>query len=147
MRVTAPFLYEGRWYVRAILLNLPDEDPDQRVAWLKEKIAPYGFDIEVRQKDGPVPTSPTQNPLFEILVAEAKQRYHVPAGSEMLYSSTSDCRYLRRRGIACYGVSPYLVDITQSVSIHGPDERIRLDWFQEGIEYLRSAVRKWSRIE
>ena len=144
VRVSSPWQHEGRWYVRVLLVNLPDEDPDARIAWLTKFVQPFGCNIDVRQKDGPVPSSPAATPLFAMLVDAAKERYKVPAGSEMLYTSTSDCRFLRPRGIACYGVSPYLVDITQSASIHQADERIRLDWFLDGLAYLRTVVVRWS---
>ncbi|HUP58829.1 MAG TPA: M20/M25/M40 family metallo-hydrolase [Thermoanaerobaculia bacterium] len=144
VRVTAPFHDGNRWSVRVILINLPDENPDARAAWLKEQVAPYGVIFEIRQKEGPVPSSPARTPLFDILAREAKRLYKAPAGSEVLYRSTSDCRFLRPRGIACYGVSPYLVDFAQSASIHGADERIRLDWFMDGVEYIRNAVTTWA---
>ncbi len=136
----------GEWQMNVVLLDLPDEDPDRRVAWLRETIAPSGAEVkEVRAKEGPVPLSPHNTRLFGLLAAEARDRYHVDAGVQVLYRSTSDARFLRPRGIAVYGVSAYPVTYYQSVAIHHPDESITVGAFQDGVEYLQNVVRAWSR--
>jgi acetylornithine deacetylase/succinyl-diaminopimelate desuccinylase-like protein len=63
---------------------------------------------------------------------------------QILYRSSTDARFLRPLGIVCYGVSPYPVDFFQSISIHGPNERIRVDYFLDGIEYMRTVVGAWA---
>jgi acetylornithine deacetylase/succinyl-diaminopimelate desuccinylase-like protein len=145
LHASAPWPEKVGWSMSVLMSNLPDEDPDARVRWLQTMVAPYGIRVRVDRKEGPVPSSRTDTPLFTMLAGEAEAFYGVHAGSEMLYSSVSDCRFLRPRGIACYGVSPYLVELTQSLAIHHADERIRLDWFGNGIEYLTRVVDTWSR--
>ena len=126
------------------MLNLPDEEPDARIAWLRHFVASDGVSVEVVSKEGPVPLSPTGTPLFTILADAARSRYRVSAGTQVLYRSASDARFLRARGIVCYGICPYPVDFFQSLSIHNADERIRLDWFVEGVDYTREVVRRWA---
>jgi acetylornithine deacetylase/succinyl-diaminopimelate desuccinylase-like protein len=141
-----PHVVNGRWEMALTLVNLPDEDPDARVAWLRETIAPSGAYVrDVPVKEGPTAISSSDTRLFALLTEEARSRYKVPAGTQVLYRSTSDSRFLRSRGIVCYGVSPYLVNYFQSVSIHGPNESITLGAFQEGVEYLRNVVVSWSQ--
>lgn len=145
LRVDAPRQHGGVWRMEVQQLNLPDERPEARIEWLRERIAPFGIRIAaVGKKDGPVPVSSDQTPLFALLVGEAQRRYAVPAGVIVLYRSTSDARFLRPLGIDSYGISPYPVPYFQSLGIHGDDERIRLDYFQEGTEYLRTVVRNWA---
>lgn len=135
----------GRWEMLVTMINLPDEQPEARLAWLSRTIAPAGAAVrEVPVREGPVPVSTDKSRLFELLTAEAEQRYGVPAGVQVLYRSASDSRFLRPRGIICYGISPYLVNFAQSVSIHNPDESITVSAFAEGVEYLRSVVRAWA---
>jgi acetylornithine deacetylase/succinyl-diaminopimelate desuccinylase-like protein len=135
----------GRWEMLVTMVNLPDEQPDARVAWLEETIRPAGvFVREVPVREGPVPTSPADTRLFELLAAEAQTRYGVAAGVQVLYRSSSDARFLRRRGITCYGLSPYLVNYAQSLSIHNADESVTVSAFVDGVEYLRSVVRAWA---
>lgn len=134
------------WQMLVTLLNLPDEDPDARVAWLGRTVAPAGARVkEVRSKEGPVPLSPYDTRLFGILAAEARERYKVEAGVQVLYRSTSDARFLRTRGIAAYGVSPYPVTFYQSTAIHNTDESITIGHFQDGVEFLRDVVRAWAQ--
>jgi len=145
LHVSAPWREKVGWSMSVLMSNLPDEDPDARVRWLQTMAAPYGIRVRVDRKEGPVPSSSTTTPLFSILAGEAEAFYGVRAGSEVLYSSVSDCRFLRPRGIACYGVSPYLVELTQSLAIHHADERIRVDWFGNGIEYFGRVLEAWAR--
>jgi len=143
---SAPWPSGQRWQMNVKLVDLPDTNPDERVAFLESVIAPYSLRIaEVRSKDGPVPTSPHATPLFARLVAQARQRYHVQAGVQILYRSTTDSRFLRPRGIVSYGVSPYPVDYYESSTIHHVDERIRLDGFMEGISFMDEVVGGWAR--
>ena len=147
--VTGPPEQSGdRWQMLITLLNLPDEQPDARLAWLAETVAPAGARIQdVPVKEGPVPLSRSNTPLFAILAAEARKRYQVTAGMQVLYRSTSDARFLRTRGIDVYGVSPYAVTYFQSLAIHNSDEAITVGAFQEGVAYLREAVRVWADTE
>ena len=145
--VSAPYIDEGQWKIQVRLFNLPDEEPDARVAWLNATVAPYGVRVAaVTEKNGPVPLSPSDTRLFRILAAEAENRYQVPAGVQILFRSFTDSRFLRTRGIVCYGVSPFPIDYFQSLSIHKRDERIRLDWFGQGVGYMREAVRAWAFV-
>jgi hypothetical protein len=61
-------------------------------------------------------------------------------GTQILNNAQNDSRFLRPRGITCYGVWPFPVDFTQTLGIHRADERIRLDWFAQGVELTRSVV-------
>ena len=141
----APERFGDEWRMLVTLLNLPDEDPDRRLEWLGRTIAPAGARVqEVAAKEGPVPLSSDDTRLFAILAAEARERYGVEAGVQILFRSTSDARFLRTRGIDVYGVSPYPVTFYQSIAIHHEDESITVPFFQEGVEYLREVVGAWA---
>ena len=145
LRVSAPYPTGERWSMRVAMVNLPDVDADESIEWLGREIAPYGVGIaEVLSRQGPVPISPSDTPLFRILASEAERRYSVRAGTQVLYRSITDCRFLRTRGITCYGVSPYPVNIFQAKAMHRSDERIRLDWFGEGVAYTDRVVSTWA---
>lgn len=145
LRVMAPYRDGARWSMRVAMLNLPDADPDERIAWLRREVAPLGVTIgAILSKGGPVPLSRTDTRLFRILRDQAKQQYTVHAGTQILYNAMTDCRLLRVRGIPCYGVSPYPVNIFQARSIHRSDERIRLDWFRQGVVYVDQVVARWA---
>lgn len=143
--VTAPVQSKDSWSMTVTQANLPDEHPEDRIAATERIVAPYGVRVgEVVRKQGPVQLSPDGTPLFSILRREAERRYRVKAGLQILYRSSTDARFLRPRGVICYGVSPYPVDFFQSLSIHGVNERIRLDYFMDGVGYVRSVVTEWA---
>jgi len=128
------------------LLNLPDEDPDVRLAWLEKEIAPFGATIEeVASRFGPAPFSSLRTPLFALIARESRRTLgDVPVGSQILANSYNDSRYLRRRGVDVYGIWPFPVDFYQTQGIHGLDERVRLDWFMEGVALTKRIVDGWA---
>lgn len=128
------------------LYNLPDEDPARRIAWLQSLIAPFGATIDrVLEKNGPAPLNSPHTPFFELIARNVHRQYgQVPVGIEILAASSNDSRFLRARGIVCYGLWPFPVDYYQSLGIHGMDERIRLDWFMQGIGLTRAIVTQYA---
>ena len=133
--------------MRVLLFNLPDEDPDTRLAWLAEFIRPYGATIEtVVQKSGPAPLSPRNTPLFAMIADEVHRHWgnDVPVGTEVLSTAINDSWYLRARGVVCYGLWPFQVDYYETQGIHGVNERVRIDWFQKGVQMMRALVVRYA---
>jgi acetylornithine deacetylase/succinyl-diaminopimelate desuccinylase-like protein len=136
----------SEWEMRTFLLNLPDTNPDERIEWLRKKVAPFGVRVgEIVRKEGPVPISSVETPFFELLKRDARRMFgDVPIGTEILNREYNDSRFLRKRGIAAYGINPFLVDFFQAEAMHGVDERVRVDWFTQGVEFLRQVVRDYA---
>lgn len=124
------------------LFNLPDENPDVRIEWIRGIAARYGVTIdEVLEKSGPAPLSSRHTPLFAILAAEAKRQYGGPrTGTEVLAAWYNDSRYLRVRGVEAYGLMPFPTDWYQTQGIHSVNERLRADWFNSGVSLLRRVT-------
>ena len=136
---------DGGFRMRVLMRNLPDEQPDERIAWLASFVKPFGASIgEVGQKQGPAPPSRSDTPLFRMIAAKARKQYKTTAGPEVLPYETSDSRFLRARGIVCYGLQPFPLDYFQSVAIHRDNERVRVDWFEQGVGLMREIVRTWA---
>jgi hypothetical protein len=132
---------------RGYMLLLPDEDPLVRIAWVRRKAEALGIRTRVVTVEPRTPLSSPESPMFRIIVNAASREYRVPAGAMILHRSSNDLRYLRRLGIDCYGISPYLVDAFQTATIHGVDEQIRLDRFERGVELTRKIVGRWAAGE
>ena len=132
--------------MRVSLFNLPDENPDTRIEWLRGFAAQYGASIdEVIEKSGPAPLSSRRTPMFELLSAEAKRQYGgVRTGTEVLVAWSNDSRYLRVRGIDAYGLMPFPTDWYQTQGIHSIDERLWADSFGNGVELLRHVTRRFA---
>ena len=140
-----PELKDGRWTMLVTMANLPDEQPDARLAWLAATIAPHATIREVPKKEGPVPVSTDKTALFEIIRKRVRERYDVASGVLIAYRSATDSRFLRKRGIVCYGLSPYPVSFFQSVAIHKENESITVGAFQSGVALLRDVVTDWAQ--
>ena len=138
--------YEGRYRMKVFLLNLPDTNPDERIAWLAAKVKTFGASVgEVVQKEGPTPISPIDTPLYTIVKEEAQQAFgDPPVGPEILNRSLNDSRFLRLHGILAYGINPFPIDFFQSQSIHGIDERLRADYFQAGLPFMKRVVSRYA---
>lgn len=139
---------DGVWSLNVRMVNLPDERPEERMKWLEEAVRPFGVTVgRVNTREGPVPLSPVDTPLFRIIAAEGERRFNVPAGTLVLWESGTDSRFLRPLGIVSYGVAPIKVTFYQANSIHRRDERVHLAAYQEGIAFMKSVTRAWSAVE
>ena len=134
-----------RFEMRAQLLNLPDEDAEKRVEWLRSKVAPFGVEIgQILRADDATPLSRIDTPLYAILTDEARKTYGSRSGTEILNRWQNDSRYLRRKGIVAYGINPFPVSFFQSSAIHAADERIQTDYFATGVQYARAVVARYA---
>jgi acetylornithine deacetylase/succinyl-diaminopimelate desuccinylase-like protein len=126
--------------MRVNLYNLPDENPDARIEWLRGIASRYGVTIaRVIQKSGPAPITSRHTPMFALIADEALKQYPgARAGIEILVSSTNDSRYLRAKGIDAYGLMPFPTDWYQTLGIHSIDERLRADWFDHGVRLMKN---------
>lgn len=126
------------------LFDLPDEDPERQIELLKRRVAPFGVTVEVVERMGPSPITSEETPFFRFLTSEIRAQYGpVDVGPDILAASHTDCRYLRQRGVHCYGFWPFPVDFYQTTGIHGADERVRLDWFLQGVGLERRIVARY----
>ncbi|HXH39852.1 MAG TPA: M20/M25/M40 family metallo-hydrolase [Thermoanaerobaculia bacterium] len=132
--------------MRVNLYNLPDENPEARIEWLRGLAARYGVTIEeVTEKSGPAPLSSRHTPMFALIAAEAARQYKgARIGSEVLAASYNDSRYLRAHGIDSYGLMPFPTDWYQTQGIHSIDERVRVDWFNRGVDLLRQITTRFA---
>jgi len=133
------------WSMRTTLFNLPNVDSAPRIEWLTARVAPFGVTLGTMHVNDPVARlSSDQSPLFELIAGEVRRYYNVEAGTQILTKSFNDSRFLRPRGILCYGMWPFPVDYYQTQGIHGIDERVRLDWFEGGVELMKKIVGRYA---
>jgi acetylornithine deacetylase/succinyl-diaminopimelate desuccinylase-like protein len=132
----------GQFAMSVILYNLPDELPERRIEQLRREVAPFGVRVEVLRTAGPAPLTSRHTPMWSLLAREIRREYGAgfPIGSEILTVSYNDSRFLRARGIDAYGVWPFPVDYYQTDGIHGINERIRADWFMQGVSLTKRVV-------
>jgi acetylornithine deacetylase/succinyl-diaminopimelate desuccinylase-like protein len=136
---------DGGWSAMLTLHNLPSEQPDERVAFIRSFAVPLGVSLEVLEQMGPSHSTPVTTPFYEVL-RESVQAIHgkIAVGPLVLAYGTNDSRFLRAHGIHAYGMFPFKVDLFQTQGIHGPDERIRVDWFYDGVALMKRIAQRWS---
>jgi acetylornithine deacetylase/succinyl-diaminopimelate desuccinylase-like protein len=132
--------------MRVNLYDLPDENPEARIEWLRGIAARYGVTVaQVTEKSGPAPISSRYTPMFTLIANEAARQYPgTRTGSEILVTSYNDSRYLRARGIDAYGLMPFPTDWFQTQGIHSIDERVRVDWFHRGVMLMRRVTSRFA---
>lgn len=125
---------------------LPGEDPAKFVERLRALTTPLDVEIVVQWQSasGPVPFSSIRTEFFSEIERVIHETYGstIDVGPYLNPRGGTDCRYVRRIGILCYGFLPYPVSFFQSQGIHGTDEHIQLDWFGQGVDATRELVRR-----
>ncbi len=67
-----------------------------------------------------------------------------PVGIYVLSGSFTSSSLLRARGLRAFGVSPFNVGLNDAAKIHGPNERISLPHFIDGVERIRQFVYEYA---
>jgi acetylornithine deacetylase/succinyl-diaminopimelate desuccinylase-like protein len=135
---------DGGFEMPVLLLNLPDEDPLPRISTVKGVARAEGVDLSVIEINGPAPLSATDTPFYRMLVDAAHERFGaIDVGPEVLNAGMTDSRFLRVRGISAYGFWPFAVGYYEAEGIHGINERVRVDWYEAGVELTRRLVARY----
>ncbi|MEO8218561.1 MAG: M20/M25/M40 family metallo-hydrolase [Acidobacteriota bacterium] len=138
----------GGFFTDVTILVLPDVRPDDAVARFQQIVHGLPVAVEVTSTMGPTAVSSTATPFFSDIRKSVAKVYggDVAVGPLMLPYATTDSRFLRSIGIQAYGLWPFPVDFFQSSGIHGMDERVRLDWFNKGVDLTIDLVRRYSQL-
>lgn len=136
---------DGGASMTAVVGFLPDEQPDEVLAWFQRQLGQETVGIRTVLAMDAAPLSSTGTPFYGKIVSAVRGEYgEVPVGPMVAVNISTDSRFLRSRGIQTYGFWPYPVDFFQTKGIHGVDERIRLDWFMRGVEMTGELVGEWA---
>lgn len=120
---------------------LPGEPPAEVLATLRRVVADAGVVVTPLAEAQPSPPSPlAPEVLRPIEETTADMWPDVPVIPTMSTGAT-DAVYLRRAGIAVYGVSGMFEDV-EDIRAHGRDERVRQTWFFEGLEFGYRLVKR-----
>ena len=118
----------------------PGHDPSAVQAALQELAAPHGVEVEARGTPTPSPPSPLTEEVLQAITRVTEQMWPGVPVLPVMSTGATDALYLRNAGIPVYGVSGLFGDV-DDVRAHGQDERIRIQNFYEGQEFLYRLVR------
>ncbi len=136
---------QGGAVMRVQVATLPGADADGRTRELAGRLErEYPVRVETTYMPVRAPLSSTKTPFWGALTGAIRRNFpDAPTGPLVMTSIVTDSRFLRSRGIDAYGFWPFPVDFFQTQGIHGVDERVRLDWFQDGVELMSGLTDAW----
>jgi acetylornithine deacetylase/succinyl-diaminopimelate desuccinylase-like protein len=121
----------------------PTHDPeDVRVA-LQALAAPFDVAVTPQGTATPSPPSPLTDEILGPIERITEQMWPGVKVLPVMSTGATDGLYLRREGIPVYGVSGLFGDM-DDVRAHGQDERIRIEDFYQGMEFLYRLVKALS---
>lgn len=118
---------------------LPDTDSRAFLAELTEAIGDRSVRVEVLLDAPGGPASPPGE-LFSRIATALAERHPGTVVGEEFGPGLSENRVLRGLGIETCGLTPFRVNYYDQSGIHGANEQIRVDWFDEGVEVLKRIV-------
>lgn len=118
----------------------PTHDPEEVEAKLQELARPFDVTVEPRGAATPSPPSPLTADVLGPIERVTQQMWPGVKVLPVMSTGATDGLYLRREGIPVYGVSGLFNDM-DDVRAHGRDERISIQNFYEGQEFLYRLVK------
>ncbi len=125
---------------------LPDHDPADVAKALQALVDPFGVTVEPKAEARPSPPSPLTDEVLGAITRITEEMWPGVPVLPTMSTGATDGLYLRNAGIPVYGVSGIFGDMGD-IRAHGQDERIRIDHFHEGQEFLYRLVKALAGAE
>jgi acetylornithine deacetylase/succinyl-diaminopimelate desuccinylase-like protein len=122
---------------------LPDQDPDEFVAELKQIIDDPRVKLDYIEKPQESIVSPFDTELFRVIESELPHLFPGSLVLPHLIIYGTDSRLFRPRGAICYGFFPGPVTMAEYRSIHGNDERVRESSLRKAVQAYFTVVSKF----
>src|ERR1017187_5081660 len=120
---------------------LPGDSINDVLADLKKLVNDPQIRFEIAPNAGtPSPPSSLESPLYQSIQRASEQEF--PGIVTMPYMSTgaTDSAQLRLHNVQAYGLLPFPLTEEDVLRMHADDERIPLDSFRKGVEFLYRIV-------
>jgi acetylornithine deacetylase/succinyl-diaminopimelate desuccinylase-like protein len=130
---------EARGVVNVRLL--PGNQIDPLVAKLRQLVNDPAVRFEVEPNGGEAaPSSSLTSDLYHSIARVSAQKF--PGAPVLPYMSTgfSDSWELRMRNVQAYGLVPFPLTEEDFARVHGDNERIPVDSFRKGVDFLNAIV-------
>ncbi len=118
----------------------PSHDPADVHARLQALAEPFDVEVTARGSVTPSPPSPLTAEVLGPIERITEEMWPGVPVLPVMSTGATDGLYLRLEGIPVYGVSGIFGDM-DDVRAHGQDERIRIEHFYEGQEFLYRLVK------
>lgn len=119
---------------------LPNDSPDEIRAELERVLSDPAISVTPMNVPTPSPPSPLRRDVLEPIERLTETMWPGVPVVPVMSTGATDGLYLRNAGIATYGVSGLFSDV-DDIRAHGRDERIGVQAFYEGQEFLYRLVK------
>ncbi|HZA40449.1 MAG TPA: M20/M25/M40 family metallo-hydrolase [Actinomycetota bacterium] len=120
---------------------LPDTDVDEYISSVDTKARRHGGRVTNIDNKGFGPVS-SKGPLFEILKQASEELAPGAVTTDSLSPGITDLRFFRARGANGYGWIPLVLTPELLATIHGHDERVGIDDFEQAITVMSEVVHR-----
>ncbi|HYN42159.1 MAG TPA: M20/M25/M40 family metallo-hydrolase [Thermoanaerobaculia bacterium] len=120
---------------------LPSTSPEAFLADAVKAIDDPGVKVTTLLSAKGEGASPEEG-LYAVVRRVLESRFPGAVVAPVLGPGLSENRVFRSHGIRAYGALPFRVNYYDAAGIHGVNERMRVDWFAEGVETVTRIVRE-----
>jgi acetylornithine deacetylase/succinyl-diaminopimelate desuccinylase-like protein len=125
---------------------LPDQDADEFLAAIRNRIDDDQISIEELMLFSPAESS-SDTGLFSTLEEVSKTNYPGAGVIPAVGSGFTDSHFFRDLGIISYGYAPILIPEEDARTVHGNNERIAIDTFEQGVEMMTEILMRFVTAE
>jgi acetylornithine deacetylase/succinyl-diaminopimelate desuccinylase-like protein len=122
---------------------LPGETQDEVGNRIREAAGP-GVEVAVKSPLRPSPASPVSAALLDRVQGVVQSLWPGLVVVPVMETGATDGKTLRAAGIPAYGMGQIFTDL-DDIRAHGRDERIRVTYFDEGLEFGYRLVKEIAR--
>ena len=119
---------------------LPGDPLDLLVSKLKAAVNDPAVRIDVEPGAEPAPSSSVSSDLYNSITRVAGSEFPGAPVAPYLSPSATDSSFLRERSVQTYGLLPVPLTAEDRARANGNDERIPLDAFRKGVEFIYNVV-------
>ncbi|MGH9775289.1 MAG: M20/M25/M40 family metallo-hydrolase [Candidatus Acidiferrales bacterium] len=95
----------------------------------------------------PAPSSATETPFFQTMQKAAAVDFPGASVIPMMSTGATDSAFLRVRSVQSYGLLPFPLTEQDILRMHADDERIPLDSFRKGTQFLYHVVSSFAAAQ
>jgi acetylornithine deacetylase/succinyl-diaminopimelate desuccinylase-like protein len=127
--------------------QLPGNMLDPLLAKLKELVNDPAVRFEVEPQSRPAPSSSLETDFYRSIVKTAGEEFPGAPTIPMMSTGATDSAFLRLREVQAYGLLPFPMGEEDEFRMHGNDERIPVESFRKGVEFLDRIVENFAEAK
>lgn len=119
---------------------LPDQDADVFLEEMRKRIDDELITVEELMLFSPAESN-SDTGLFSLLERASKSHYPGAGVFAAVASGFTDSHFFRDLGITSYGYAPILISEEDARTVHGNNERLAIDTFEQGVEMMTEILK------